>query len=92
MEKHDFSKVEHMIDFLRLYQQPPKLQNRKKIKKPTVPSVAELHQAGVPFELGSGKNLLNIKFQKGILEIPSLQIDDSTEILLRNLKAFEQCL
>lgn len=81
-----------MIDFLRLYQQPPKLQNRKKIKKPTVPSVAELHQAGVPFELGSGKNLLNIKFQKGILEIPSLQIDDSTEILLRNLKAFEQCL
>ncbi|XP_057995864.1 putative UPF0481 protein At3g02645 [Hevea brasiliensis] len=92
LEKHDFSKIEHMVDFLRLCQQPPKLKNRKKLKKLTMPSVAELHRAGVLFELGSGKKLLNIKFQQAILEIPSLQIDNNTGILLRNMQAFEQCL
>ncbi|KDP22058.1 hypothetical protein JCGZ_25889 [Jatropha curcas] len=92
LDKHDFSKIEHMVDFLRICQQPPKLQNRKKLKKLTVPSVTELLQAGVKFELGSSKKLLNIKFQNGVLEIPPLQIDDNSEILLRNLQAFEQCL
>ncbi|EEF48863.1 conserved hypothetical protein [Ricinus communis] len=92
LDEHDFSKIEHMVDFLRVCQQPPKLQNRKKLKKLIIPSVTELHQAGVKFELGSSRKLLNIKFNRGILKVPSLQIDDNTEILLRNLQAFEQCL
>jgi hypothetical protein len=38
-----------------------------------------------------GKNsLFDITFSNGILEIPQLKIDDSTEILFRNLQAFEQ--
>jgi hypothetical protein len=34
---------------------------------------------------------LDIRFSNGILEIPQLKIFDQTEILFRNLQAFEQC-
>ena len=34
---------------------------------------------------------LDVRFSNGILEIPQLKIFDQTEILFRNLQAFEQC-
>ncbi|KAG6484275.1 hypothetical protein ZIOFF_061070 [Zingiber officinale] len=36
-------------------------------------------------------SFLDITFNKGVLEIPPLEIDDDTNILFRNLIAFEQC-
>ncbi|KAG8653106.1 UPF0481 protein At3g47200 [Manihot esculenta] len=91
-KRHDLSKVEHIMDFLRICQLPSKLKDRKKeLKKLNVPSLGELHQAGVKFKSSSSKNLLDITFNNGILEIPPLTIGDHTEILLRNLSAFEQC-
>ncbi|KAL9458772.1 hypothetical protein AB3S75_007613 [Citrus x aurantiifolia] len=59
------------------------------IRTPNIPSVTELHQAGVKFQLGSTKHLLEITFKKGILKIPLLAIYDTTEGLFRNLLAFE---
>ncbi|KAK9200732.1 hypothetical protein WN944_015930 [Citrus x changshan-huyou] len=48
-------------------------------------------QAGVKFQLGSSANLFDITFNaKGILEIPLLRISETTEILFRNLQAFEK--
>jgi hypothetical protein len=35
--------------------------------------------------------LLHIEFNKEFLKIPQFRISDDTEILLRNLQAFEQC-
>ncbi|CAL8996918.1 unnamed protein product [Prunus brigantina] len=58
----------------------------------TTPCITKLHQAGVKFKLmRSSRNLFDIKFKDGILEIPKLKIDDHTELTLRNLIAFEQC-
>ncbi|KAH7573479.1 hypothetical protein ACOSP7_007174 [Xanthoceras sorbifolium] len=37
------------------------------------------------------ENLLDIKFNKGVLEIPTIHIHHFTEILFRNFIAFEQC-
>ncbi|PQP97163.1 hypothetical protein Pyn_16639 [Prunus yedoensis var. nudiflora] len=37
------------------------------------------------------KNLFDIQFENGILKIPRLRIRGSTEILFRNLIAYEQC-
>ncbi|KAF8389073.1 hypothetical protein HHK36_025758 [Tetracentron sinense] len=56
-----------------------------------MPSATELHQAGVKFKVGRSRSLLDVKFSKGVLEIPVLVIDVVTETFFRNLIAWEQC-
>jgi hypothetical protein len=89
----DFSKVKHLVDFLTIYHRPTEQQPNEKLDVLTAPSIKELHQAGVKFVLSSSKNLLHIKFDRntGRLEIPRLRFDDETEIIIRNMQAFEQC-
>jgi hypothetical protein len=45
----------------------------------------------VKFKRPEKSSSLDIRFSNGILEIPQLKIFDQTEILFRNLQAFEQC-
>lgn len=89
----DFSEVKHLVDFLTIYHRPTEQQQFGEHEVLTAPSVKELHQAGVKFLLSSSKHLLDIKFDrnKGRLEFPRLQLDDRTEIIIRNMQAFEQC-
>ncbi|URD94615.1 UPF0481 protein [Musa troglodytarum] len=57
-----------------------------------IPSATQLMEAGVRFrKKEEATNFLDITFQNGEMEIPLLQIDDDTNILFRNLIAFEQC-
>lgn len=91
LERHSSFKIEHILHFLRICQQPLELPPQRELKMLVVPSITHLYRAGVKFQLSSSKNVLDIKFKNGILEIPRLQIVDQTEILLRNLQAFEQC-
>ncbi|XP_061988931.1 UPF0481 protein At3g47200-like [Rosa rugosa] len=86
--------VQHFVDFLRkLYIAPIfESQSAGQPNQVTAPSIEELHRAGVKFKFGSTKNLFDIRFKDGILEIPKLVIWDETELVLRNLIAFEQCL
>jgi hypothetical protein len=89
----NLSEGEHFVDFLRICQKPGEHMQQKKLETLTAPSVAELHRAGIKFKSGSSKNLLDIKFDEneGTLEIPQLEIGKRTEILFRNLQAFELC-
>ncbi|KAL5766648.1 hypothetical protein ACOSP7_017265 [Xanthoceras sorbifolium] len=87
IEEH-FPEAEHFVDLIRRCLQPSELRPTK-IKTLTTPNVTELHQAGVQFQLGSEQHLLDIRFNKGILEIPNLNIVDETEGILRNLQIFE---
>lgn len=91
--KVDFSKVKHLVDFLSIYHQPTEQQQYGELEVLTAPSVKELHRVGVKFVLGSSKNLVDIKFDRnnGRLEIPRLKLEDGTEIIIRNMQAFEQC-
>lgn len=92
LQQH-FSEAEHILDLLRLCLEPSVELNdddqEDTIRTQNIPSATELHQAGVKFQLGSTKHLLEITFNKGILEIPLLTIYDTTEGLFRNLHAFE---
>ncbi|PRQ22625.1 hypothetical protein RchiOBHm_Chr6g0252341 [Rosa chinensis] len=88
--------VQHLVDLLRkLWIAPLSNEQRKsatkKKKSATAPSIEKLHLAGVKFKVKSDTNLFDIRFDKGILMIPRLNIEDPTEIILRNLVAFEQC-
>nr|XP_019068810.2 uncharacterized protein LOC104646793 [Solanum lycopersicum] len=65
------------------------------ISHKVMPNATELFEAGVTFvkedKLGDNTNLFNsIKFENGLMKIPSFRVEDDTEILLRNLIAYEQ--
>ncbi|KAL5559311.1 hypothetical protein UlMin_035522 [Ulmus minor] len=81
------SNVAHFVDFLRSLYVP--LSGRGG-QIDTVPKVTELHRSGVKFKLGSSQNLFDLRFSKGVLEVPRFKIFDETELLIRNMLAFKQ--
>ncbi|XWS08495.1 hypothetical protein CRYUN_Cryun40dG0007300 [Craigia yunnanensis] len=50
----------------------------------------KLKAAGIKLKKASTEDLLDIKFVKGVLEIPPMEVHQYTERLFRNLIAFEQ--
>ncbi|XXG88416.1 hypothetical protein AAC387_Pa12g0626 [Persea americana] len=60
-----------------------------------VPSASKLEEVGIKFkkrnDVKDGNIMLNIKFQKGVIEIPPVLVWDETNIVFLNLIAFEQC-
>ncbi|GKV44506.1 hypothetical protein SLEP1_g51682 [Rubroshorea leprosula] len=55
-----------------------------------IPSVTRLKEVGVKFQKAESRNILNVKFNKGVLEITPLLITPLTETIFRNLIIFEQ--
>lgn len=55
-----------------------------------IPSATELLEAGIKLKKVEGNNSFDIKFEKGVLQIPALTIEDRTESFFRNLIAHEQ--
>lgn len=97
----DFLKVEHFTDLIRIFmsKQPggePQGVKERKYDSEVVTlkySATQLHQAGVNFQVGSSKCVLDIAFdcKTGVLTMPLLELYDQTEALIRNVMAFEQC-
>ncbi|MED6140874.1 hypothetical protein PIB30_097646, partial [Stylosanthes scabra] len=55
-------------------------------------SATELNELGVKFEVNKNSQcLLDLKLSAHTLKIPFINVDDWTELFLRNLLAFEQC-
>ncbi|KAF3443651.1 hypothetical protein FNV43_RR13341 [Rhamnella rubrinervis] len=86
------STPKHFVDLVRKLYIPLK---PKPTGKPEIfhsPSVTELCRAGVKFKvIESSKSLLDVCFSNGILQIPKWMITDDTEVIFKNLIAFEQC-
>ncbi|KAB1204597.1 hypothetical protein CJ030_MR8G020620 [Morella rubra] len=91
LKKTCFSKVVHLVDLLRHLYLPSKEQNKRQLQISTTPTVTELHRAGIKFKVASSKNIFDIQFNEGILEIPKFVIRVKTELQIRNIIAFEQC-
>ncbi|KAB2604244.1 hypothetical protein D8674_036688 [Pyrus ussuriensis x Pyrus communis] len=58
-----------------------------------IPTVMELLQAVVKFKSKNSNwsNMLDITFEKGVTEIPPIDIESNAESLFRNLIAYKQC-
>ncbi|KAF9666263.1 hypothetical protein SADUNF_Sadunf16G0211400 [Salix dunnii] len=58
-----------------------------------IPSATDLVDAGIKLKVSDSehKSILDIKFNNGSLEIPSLLIQETTEVIIRNLISYEQC-
>ncbi|KAL5789197.1 hypothetical protein ACOSQ2_004085 [Xanthoceras sorbifolium] len=86
-----FPESRHFVDLLRLLLQPPERDDtERQADSEAAPSVTKLHQARIKFKLASStKNLLDITYSKGTLEISKLTVGNMTVHLLRNLQIFE---
>ncbi|XP_021737825.1 UPF0481 protein At3g47200-like [Chenopodium quinoa] len=90
-------KIMHLVDFLRTCCLPTKLRYQlpeytNGVDSDELPLTAkELKTLGVKFMASESKTLLDITFSKGVLHIPTLTIQDTTESTLRSIVFFEQC-
>jgi hypothetical protein len=53
-------------------------------------SAVELYEAGIRFKKSARDSLHDIRFRHGVLSMPAVSIDDSTEYMLLNMMAFEK--
>ncbi|EOY02746.1 PREDICTED: UPF0481 protein At3g47200 [Theobroma cacao] len=87
-------KIKHILDLLRLSLVLPSEEIKINPRSGWQPihTVTRLKEAGLKFVKVTPDSILDIKFRDGSLEIPSLLIQETTETILRNLIAYEQCL
>ncbi|VVB01259.1 unnamed protein product [Arabis nemorensis] len=88
------SEPEHFVDLLRSCYLPvvPIGSEETTLKVDYAPGATELHNAGVMFKPAETSScLFDIKFDHGVLKIPTVFVDDLTESLFRNIIVFEQC-
>ncbi|KAK1294110.1 putative UPF0481 protein [Acorus calamus] len=64
--------------------------SEKDNKNDIVRSAMELNEAGVQFKASKTTSLKDISFRCGVLRLPSIVVDDTTESMLLNLMAFER--
>ncbi|XP_057955065.1 UPF0481 protein At3g47200-like [Malania oleifera] len=97
-DQHSYSTHKHVLDFLRnsLVSNSAHESQRALKSARLIPSAARLVEAGIKLKKadgpsGTSKSILDIQFNKGVLEVPQLMVSEITESLLRNLISFEQC-
>ena len=88
--------IRHFTDLIRifhLYHPIESRPSRNRIDEQIIhrPSATELVEAGVRFKVNTKSEcLFDLRFSGGVLEIPSLIVEDRTETLFRNVVALEQ--
>ncbi|KAM7274954.1 hypothetical protein ACFE04_016820 [Oxalis oulophora] len=89
--------AKHLLDLFRLSllpstdQTPQPHRISENQNQNLIQSAKNLHVAGVLFKAINGGSILDIKFNRGVLQIPTLTIDDFTSSMFLNCIAFEQC-
>ncbi|KAL5700487.1 hypothetical protein ACHQM5_025923 [Ranunculus cassubicifolius] len=90
----------HVLDvFRKSLLQDPRKKSRQKNKAPSmaeessgdiIRSAIELHEAGIRFKRSKTTSLRDISFRGGVLYLPTIVVDDTTESTFLNLMAFER--
>jgi hypothetical protein len=84
----------HLLDLVRsslipYYQKPPQKDENKQIQ--SIPCMSQLRRSGIRVRPGKAESFLAVKFKRGVVEMPSITINDFMRYLLLNCVAFEQC-
>ncbi|KAK9682023.1 hypothetical protein RND81_10G044900 [Saponaria officinalis] len=88
------AEIVHLVDLIRNFYFPSTLQVNAaepcytNIRLPS--NVSNLSAAGVRFVASKSSNLLDITFSKGVLDIPRIQLWDSSESLYQSVSLFAQ--
>ncbi|KAG7942277.1 hypothetical protein I3843_16G094800 [Carya illinoinensis] len=92
-DRIDSKDVMHLLDLMRYFYLCP----RQSLPKRRVRAVdkmycaSQLAEAGLKFKPISSKSIVDLKFNEGVLEIPTFTLEREMETYARNLIAFEQC-
>lgn len=83
--------IKHIIDLLGMSLVLPSEKGEVKdnLGSQPIPFATKLKEAEVSFKKVESKSNLDVKFSNGVLEIPSLLIQETTETEFRNLVSFE---
>ncbi|KAI9123205.1 hypothetical protein K1719_006094 [Acacia pycnantha] len=90
-EKVGELQIQHFVDFARICYVPREFPCKNKLKCMSMPRATKLREAGVKFKVMNKGSPFDIRFKDGVLEMSRLRLKDATEILLRNLIAYERC-
>ncbi|KAF9592581.1 hypothetical protein IFM89_016032 [Coptis chinensis] len=84
--------IKHLLDILRVFFVPSttRILTKETAKVRRIPSATTLHESGVKFNMGTTNCFLDITFTKGVINIPTMIVEDRTELVFRNLIAMEQ--
>ncbi|XP_015901943.1 UPF0481 protein At3g47200 [Ziziphus jujuba] len=96
IEKHRNIKGKHLLDLVRTSFIPPDPEyQERKIRNPQthlIPCVSKLRRAGIELRPpADAESFLAVKFKRGVIEMPTVCIDDFMSSFLLNCVAFEQC-
>ncbi|KAL3719702.1 hypothetical protein ACJRO7_004648 [Eucalyptus globulus] len=84
----------HVMDVFRegLLMEPKKAQHEgKNVETETIiRSATELNEAGIKFKKSKTKSLKDISFAEGVLKLPVIKVDDTTESMFLNIMTFER--
>lgn len=91
-----FSKLEgkHLLDFVRSsYIIPEEEESKRYENSPThlIQCISKLRRAGIKLKAGSSESFLVVKFRHGVIQMPTISIDDFMSSFLINCVAYEQC-
>ncbi|CAK7334321.1 unnamed protein product [Dovyalis caffra] len=92
--RHDHLKAKHLLDLVRSsfidFEQGQPL--CVDTSTPMIHSVSKLRRAGIRLRQGNpADSFLVVKFKNGVIEMPTVTIDDTMSSFLLNCVAFEQC-
>ncbi|XP_054815903.1 UPF0481 protein At3g47200-like [Prosopis cineraria] len=93
--KHDpHERIKHFTDLVRFLfgqREPPTLKPFSSTTEVLLYTAKELQEFGVKFKASKSKSILDIKFSRGVLELPCFVVKDLvTKALFLNMVAFEQ--
>ncbi|EMS60410.1 hypothetical protein TRIUR3_09607 [Triticum urartu] len=80
----------HPLDILHQSLTHDDHQDRKGSKAYVMPSAIEIYEAGINFKVSETDSLLDVHFEKGVLSMPAVRVDECTEKRFLNLMAFER--
>ncbi|KAG6672081.1 hypothetical protein I3842_16G039500 [Carya illinoinensis] len=85
--------VSHLLDLVRRSLIPFNIGPRRVgfVRSPFIHCISKLQLAGIKVSPVRADSFLEVKFKKGVLEMPNIAVDDLTRCLLLNCVAFEQC-
>ncbi|KAF4352638.1 hypothetical protein F8388_021807 [Cannabis sativa] len=94
IEKNRDLKPRHLLDLIRLSLIPtnhPEPRVRRKTPAHIIHCVSKLRRAGINLRATKDDTFLCVKFERGVIEMPPITIDDFTTSFLVNCVSFEQC-
>ncbi|XP_054803280.1 UPF0481 protein At3g47200 [Prosopis cineraria] len=86
-------KGKHLLDLVRCSFIPNPDREKKRVPTPThvIYCVSKLRSAGIKITRRERDSFLDVTFRHGVIEMPTITIDDFMSSFLLNCEAFEQC-